>query len=133
MLPVVAPSLLATGRPLERPEDLQQFELLHEENRRGWSDWFRLAGASDDRSERGPVLADGALVLQAAVRGHGVGLVDPRFAREELAAGRLVQPFTTALPCGAYYLVARDFKALPEPAEALAEWLMDRFGSQPSV
>lgn len=77
------------------------------------------------------MLADGALVLQAAVRGHGIGLVDPRFAREDLAAGRLVQPFKTALPCGAYYLVARDFKALPKPAAALAKWLTDRFGDTP--
>lgn len=129
MLPVAAPSLLATGTPLDRPEDLQQFELLHEENRRGWSDWFRLAGAPDDRCERGPVLADGALVLQAAVRGHGVGLVDPRFAREELGTGRLVPLFATSLPCGAYYLVARDFEALPKPAMALADWLTDRFGN----
>lgn len=127
MVPVVAPSLLATGAPLHAPEDIQQFELLHEENRQAWADWFRLAGAPDDSCDRGPMLADGALVLQSALRGHGAGLADPRFIAEELQSDRLIQPFKTELPFGAYYLVARDFNALPTPAAALAKWLLGRF------
>lgn len=129
MVPVVAPSLLATGTPLRAPEDIKQFELLHEENRRAWADWFRLAGAPEVASDRGPMLADGALVLQSAIRGHGVGLADPRFAAEELEAGRLVQPFDVRLPFGAYYLVGRSFKTLPEPAATLAGWLLSKFAS----
>lgn len=127
MVPVLAPSLLATGSALRAPEDIQQFDLLHEENRSAWADWFRLAGAPQDSCDRGPMLADGAHVLQSALRGHGVGLADPRLAEEELQAGRLVQPFQTALPFGAYYLVARKFDALPKPAAALSRWLLDRF------
>jgi LysR family glycine cleavage system transcriptional activator len=108
---------------------LRQFELLHEENRRAWADWFQLAGATDVSADRGPMLADGALVLQSALRGHGVGLADPRFAVEELRDGRLVQPFETRLPFGAYYLVARSFTALPEPAAALADWMLSKFAT----
>jgi len=131
MVPVMAPSLLAGGVPLARPEDIQQFELLHEENRRPWAEWFRLAGTSADVAERGPVIADGALVLQSALRGHGVGLADPRFIAEDLAAGRLVQPFETSMPYGAYYLVARSFRTLPRPAAALADWIVSRFSALP--
>jgi LysR family glycine cleavage system transcriptional activator len=131
MVPVMAPSLLAGGVPLARPEDIQQFELLHEENRRPWAEWFRLAGASAAVSERGPVIADGALVLQSALRGHGVGLADPRFIAEDLAAGRLVQPFETSIPYGAYYLVARSFRNLPRPAAHLADWIVSKFTQQP--
>jgi LysR family glycine cleavage system transcriptional activator len=127
MVPVVSPLLLAGGPRLRKPADLQQFDLLHEENRRAWADWFRLVGAPEDSTGRGPVLADGALVLQSALRGHGIGLADPHFVTEELQAGRLVQPFDTRLPFGAYYLVARDFDALPGPAAALARWLLERF------
>lgn len=129
MVPVVAPSLLATGAPLDTPGDIRLFELLHEENRRAWADWFRLAGAADAGADRGPMLADGALVLQSALRGHGAGLADPRFAVEELEAGRLVQPFDTRLPFGAYYLVARSFRALPAPAAALADWIVSKFAA----
>lgn len=131
LVPVVAPSLLATGNALLKPEDIQQFELLHEENRSAWTDWFRLAGVSGASSDRGPMLADGALVLQSALRGHGVGLGDAYFIQEDIQAGRLVQPFETQLPYGAYYLVARSFKALPPPARDLADWLLGRFASQP--
>jgi LysR family transcriptional regulator, glycine cleavage system transcriptional activator len=127
MVPVIAPSLLATGTPLIKPADIQQFELLHEENRRIWADWFRHAGAPEDSCDRGPVFADGGLVMQAALRGHGVGLCDNIFAQEEIAAGRLLRPFDIGLPFGAFYLVARNFKALPEPANALANWLLRRF------
>lgn len=127
MVPVVAPSLLATGSALRAPEDIQQFDLLHEENRSAWADWFRLAGAPQDSCDRGPMLADGALVLQSALRGHGVGLADPRLAGEDLQAGRLVQPFHIELPFGAYYLVARKFELLTKPAALLAQWLLDRF------
>ena len=131
LVPVVAPSLLTTGTALLKPEDIQQFELLHEENRSAWADWFRLAGAAADSWDRGPMLADGALVLQSALRGHGVGLGDVYFIEEDVLAGRLVQPFDTQLPYGAYYLVARSFKALPPPARALADWLLGRFVNRP--
>lgn len=130
MVPVVAPCLVETGTPLVAPADIQQFDLLHEENRRVWADWFRLAGAPEDCCDRGPVFADGGLIMQAAVRGHGAGLCDRLFAEEEIAAGRLVRPFDIGLPLGAYYLVTRSFKALPKPAAALADWLQSRFKTE---
>lgn len=131
MVPVAAPSLLANGRPLAGPQDLQQFELLHEENRQPWAEWFKLAGIATNVPTRGPMMADGALVLQSALRGHGVALADPRFVAEDIAAGRLVQPFATSLPYGAYYLVARSFETLPLPAAALSDWILSKFNSSP--
>lgn len=130
MVPVIAPSLLASGTPLAEPADIQQFDLLHEENRKAWAEWFRHAKAPEDSCDRGPVFADGGLVMQAALRGHGAALCDRIFAEEEIAAGRLVQPFDIRMPFGAYYIVTRSFKALPKPAAALADWLQSRFSSQ---
>jgi LysR family transcriptional regulator, glycine cleavage system transcriptional activator len=129
MTPVLAPALLdLRERPLE-PAELCGLELLHEESRDAWADWFQLAGVAPKAIGRGPVLADGALVLQSALRGHGAGLADAYFAADEIAAGRLVRPFEAALPYGAYFLVARSFKALPRPAAALAEWIMGKFAA----
>lgn len=127
MTAVATPALLASGPPLTVPEDIQQFELLHEENRHAWAEWFRLAGAPDDVSGRGPLYADGALVLHSALRGHGVALADLGFVQDDLQAGRLVQPFATQMPFGGYYLVARNFAALPKPAAALADWILSKF------
>lgn len=130
MVPVVSPALLAAGSGLREPADLRRFDLLHEENRRYWRDWLRIAGAPDDADDRGPVLADGSHVVAAALRGHGAALADPFFIADELRAGRLVQPFDVRMPFGAYYLVARSFKALPKPAAALAEWIVGKFAGE---
>jgi LysR family transcriptional regulator, glycine cleavage system transcriptional activator len=132
MVPVISPHLLASGSPVRAPADLQQFDLLHEENRKYWRDWFRMAGVSDDISDRGPVLADGSHVLTAALRGHGAALSDPAFIEEEVRTGRLVQPFDIRMPFGAYYLVAQNFKALPKPAAALADWILSKFATSAS-
>jgi LysR family transcriptional regulator, glycine cleavage system transcriptional activator len=131
MVPVIAPSLLASGIPLAEPADIQQFDLLHEENRKAWAEWFRQANAPEDTCDRGPVFADGGLIMQAALRGHGVALCDRIFAEEEIAAGRLVQPFDIGLQFGAYYLVTRSFRTLPGPAAALVDWLESRFSNAP--
>jgi LysR family glycine cleavage system transcriptional activator len=132
MAPVVSPDLLASGSPVREPADLQQFDLLHEENRRYWREWFRMAGAPDDTIDRGPVLADGSHVLAATLRGHGAALTDPLFVEDELRTGRLVMPFDVRMPFGAYYLVARNFKALPRPAAALADWILSKFPTSAS-
>jgi LysR family glycine cleavage system transcriptional activator len=128
LVPVISPSLLEKGAALCEPADLRQFELLHEENRRYWREWFRLACAEEDVDDRGPVLGDGSHVIAAALRGHGVALADPAFVANELRDGLLVQPFPVRMPFGAYYLVARSFKSLPKPAAALVDWMRGALG-----
>ncbi len=127
MIAVISPLLLETGPVPSDPADLLNHVLLHEENRSAWGRWFEAAGLSGVNQERGPVFADGALVLQAATRGHGVALVDTFLAMEELKAGRLVQPFDFSIAHGAYWLVVRDFDALSPPARLFADWLMSCF------
>ena len=100
------------------------YDFLHEENRDLWHQWFLKAGVSA-RPERGLVYTDGGMVLQAALRGQGVALVDTLFARDDIAAGRLIQPFDITLPYGAYWMVARSFFALPSPAKDFSDWLMN--------
>ncbi len=123
MIPVIAPELAGSGRPISTPVDLMQHPLLHEDNREAWQQWFTAAGAGPVRIERGAIFTDGAMVLQAALRGNGVGLIDRDHARDELAAGRLLQPFDVSVPYGAFFLVARRFDALSESAQAFAAWV----------
>ncbi|KQW58497.1 hypothetical protein ASD02_05665 [Ensifer sp. Root1252] len=123
MIPVIAPELARSGRPLLMPVDLMQHALLHEDNREAWQQWFTAAGAGPVRIERGAIFTDGAMVLQAALRGNGVGLVDRDHVRDELAAGRLLQPFDVSVPYGAFFLVARRFDALSEAAQAFVTWV----------
>lgn len=126
MVPVIAPSLLANSAPLETPADLLTHTLLHEETRSVWERWFTAAGVPDAPLGRAQIFAEGNLVLQAVLRGHGVALVDRFLAAEDIAAGRLVQPFDLSIRHGAYWLVARSFKRLSPEAQAFRLWLLSR-------
>lgn len=50
------------------------------------------------RVERGAIFADGALVLQAALRGHGVALMDRDHVRDDLKVGVSSGPLTYPFP-----------------------------------
>jgi len=128
LVPVIAPGLLASGPPLDTPADLLNHTLLHEENRSVWERWFSAAGLPDVPLGRAQIFAEGNLVLQAALRGHGVALADSFLAAEDIAAGRLVQPFDLSIGHGSYWLVARSFKRLSPEARAFREWLLERIG-----
>ncbi|WP_331371576.1 LysR substrate-binding domain-containing protein [Sinorhizobium chiapasense] len=121
MIAVMAPSL--GPRPLREPLDLSRYGLLHEDTRALWEQWFAAAGAGEVRVERGAIFADGALVLQAALRGHGVALMDRAHVRDDLREGRLVQAFDISIPYGAFWLVARRFDALSESARRFVAWI----------
>ncbi|WDZ75218.1 LysR substrate-binding domain-containing protein [Ensifer adhaerens] len=123
MIPVIAPALAAAGSPLDRPEDLKQHALLHEDSRQLWEEWFAAAGAAPVKFDRGAIFADGSMVLQATLRGSGVGLIDRDHARDDVAAGRLVQPFDVSVPYGAFFLVARRFDTLSDAAQAFVDWI----------
>lgn len=130
MVPVVMPCLAEDGPPLNAPADLLAYTLLHEENRSAWHRWFAAAGLPDASLGRAQIFTEGNLVLQAALRGHGVALVDRSFAADDLAEGRLVQPFALSIPYGAYWLVARDFKRLSPEARAFRTWLLERMAAK---
>ncbi|MGN7878214.1 LysR substrate-binding domain-containing protein [Ensifer sp. 22460] len=123
MIPVIAPALAASGRPLDRPDDLLQHALLHEDNRQLWEQWFATAGAAPVKLERGAIFADGSMVLQATLRGSGAGLIDRDHARDDVIAGRLIQSFEVSVPYGAFFLVARRFDALSDAAKAFVAWI----------
>lgn len=128
MVVAISPELLAKGPALRHPEDLLQHVLLHEENRSLWSRWFAAAGVNSGGFDRGPIFADGSLVLQAALHGHGVAILDALLADQEIRSRRLIQPFETAIQHGAYWLVSRDFRHLSVAAGEFARWVEECFG-----
>jgi LysR family glycine cleavage system transcriptional activator len=128
MVPAVSPAIAKDGTAFKTPTDLLAYTLLHEETRDVWARWFAAAGLTPGaEAMRGPIFADGSLTLQAALRGHGVALVDTALTRDDLEAGRIVQPFDLSIPHGAYFLVARDFDQLSPQASALATWITTCF------
>lgn len=126
LIPVCHPGLATVERPLRTPADLKRHKLLHARLRPDdWRVWLHAAGIHEVDPSTGPVFETRNFVIQAALDGLGVAVVDPALVSEELAAGRLVQPFPTSLPRdGAYYLVCRDVTAETPRIASFRAWLL---------
>jgi len=123
---VCSPALLAKGPRLEMPEDLRAHTLLHARLRADhWRIWLHAAGIDDLDPRAGPVFETRNFVIQAALQGLGVAVIDPALVGEELASGRLVQPFPRILALeGAYFLVRHPSKAKVKRVVAFRDWLL---------
>ena len=80
-----------------------------------------------DSVRRGPVLADGGLVRQAALAAQGIALIDTRLIADDVQNGSLVRVSDRSIGFGAYFLVAREFARLSRPGQLFAQWIGDAF------
>jgi LysR family glycine cleavage system transcriptional activator len=91
-----------------------------------WAEWLSFAGLGGMAWTRGPQYSDAGLVTQAAVEGHGVALGQRDLVADDLAAGRLVEPFKLRMPGeAAYYVVTLPGAMDRAKVRAFAEWLRD--------
>lgn len=130
---VCSPNLLEGKHPLREISDLKWHTLIdrtpdpHYVNRADWAQWFQTAGYN------APVYKDRLEVpweefaLASAIQGQGVTLASRLLATEDLAAGRLVQPFDT------YFRVDKGYFLLTSPAsvndpriEAFRDWVLEQ-------
>lgn len=106
LIPVCSPGYLRAEHPLQKPEDLLHYILLHEDSYEDWSAWFRAAGVSQPISIRGPIIDDSNTLIEAALGLQGIALGRLPLIQEQLQQGLLVSPFDLAIKCeGAYHLV----------------------------
>jgi LysR family glycine cleavage system transcriptional activator len=111
---------------LERPEDLLRVPRLNPHDD-WWKQWLEAAGIAlpDEARRQGIRLDSQALEGNAALAGHGVGLLTPFYWRGELAAGRLVQPFDLVVVTGpALWLVYPEHKRGRAKIRAFRDWLL---------
>jgi LysR family glycine cleavage system transcriptional activator len=126
IFPVCSPALVDGDPPLRAPEDLRHHTLLHDNMRQDWRMWLMAAGLDDVDPTRGPAFSLSSLVVQAAVDGQGVALGRGALVGDDLAAGRLVRPFTGSLPADfAYYIVYPEVAARQPKIVAFRDWLFD--------
>ena len=88
--PVCSQAYLEEHGPFDDPHALIDVDLLHEQNRRAWENWFHNADVETDALPPGPVFEDFNLLRSAALAGHGVALCAPTLLADDLDAGRLV-------------------------------------------
>jgi LysR family glycine cleavage system transcriptional activator len=125
LFPVCSPKLLRGPHALRRPADLAHHALLHLDHRQDWSKWLDAAGVKVANLSRGPVLNQASMVIDAAVDGQGVALARTGLAAWDLICGRLVRPFSLALPVSyAYWIVCPKATAKLPKIAIFREWLL---------
>ena len=122
LLPVCAPRLAA---PLKRPGDLKGPALLRvAHSPDDWPRWLKTAGVARVAA-RGPEFQYYGQALQAAADGLGVAMGIRPYIDDDLAAGRLVAPFTLTVPKGMrWYLVYRGFRTEQRDFTAFRRWII---------
>lgn len=125
LFPVCSPKLLRGRHALRTPGDLARHTLLHLDDRRDWSKWLEAAGVTNADLSRGPVLNQASMVIDAAVDGQGVALARTGLAAGDLIHGRLVRPFSLALPVSyAYWIVCPKAAAKLPKIVTFRNWLL---------
>jgi len=90
--------------------------------------WLELAGVSMPPTPDRPFSRLGSqnLEVAAAVAGRGVAMVTPAFYGEEVASGRLVQPFDMVGWDGhGYYLVYPESRRNSPKIKAFRDWIVE--------
>jgi LysR family glycine cleavage system transcriptional activator len=133
IFPICTPALLAAGPRLETPDDLGRHTVVRTVSPiivDEWPVWIKHAGAvpAEFGSE---IWCDGlVLSLDAVMSGLGLGIGRTSLVSDDLASGRLVEPFKLRLTSdSAYHVVTRPDKSALSKVKKFKAWLLDRMGS----
>lgn len=120
--PLCAPELAAR---LKTPTDLEKvtlFQTIGLPNE--WQLWADGAGI-DAVVTRGPQFDSTYIAVQAALRGTGVAVADPRFYTAEIMAGRLVLPFPALVPIGkSWWFICLENLAERPKIKLFRDWIL---------
>ncbi len=124
--PMLAPRLAATIGGVREPADILKLPLLDPKDP-WWLDWLRINGLPLEVLEKQttPSLSMQSLVANAAMAGLGVALLTPAYYRQELADGRLIQPFEHVIDEGdAYWLAYPEARRNVPKIKAFRDWIV---------
>jgi LysR family glycine cleavage system transcriptional activator len=129
VMPVCSPALLEGPNPLRNPADLRLQTLLHadlpfKDEYPDWRMWVTAAGVQDFEVDRGPRFTMASMAVEAAIAGQGVALAGSVLVQDDIAAGRLVNPFEVRFPVKfAYYLVCSQARVNQPRIVDFRNWL----------
>lgn len=131
VVPVCSPGLLQRSGPVDSPEKLLNFRLLHlqrspPERWLDWDDWFAFQRVLPGRRSGDITFNTYQMVLQAAAAGQGIALGWLPLVDDMLAAGQLVKAVPTVVTTDrGYFLVEQPGHTNPTGL-AFRRWLLDR-------
>jgi len=126
LTPVCSPSILENGPPLNQPQDVLNYTLLHPSTDYwDWKKWFQSAGLDPAAAETGQVFDTTEMALRATLSGLGITIGDLSLIREELASGQLVVPFDLVVSADTgYSLLCRPGGYRDSKLLAFRDWLL---------
>lgn len=123
--PMLHPRLVAEY-DIRKPADLLRVHQITPDD--PWvAAWYELAGVSADLPVGRPFARLGYQSMEAAavMAGRGVAMLTPQFYGEEIAAGRLVQPFDiVGWQRHYYYLVYPEARRNNTKIKAFRDWII---------
>lgn len=131
ILPVASPFLIESFA-LDRPEDLTEKPLLHLATRpKQWAEWFEHNGLAGENAFTGDRFDQFAMIIEAAVRGIGFGLLPLYLIEDEISSGRLRIVFDSPMTTdNSYYVVLPEGKQESAMARAFQSWLLESVGTK---
>jgi len=132
MFPVCSPATQNGARPLRSPADLSHHTLLYvDHDRLQWQSWLDAAGVvpatGRELIRRGLTFDIAYMAIEAAIDGLGVALGYAPFVEADIAAGRLVAPFSLSLPSAVgpdAYIVSPERSAKSPDISLFRDWLL---------
>jgi len=125
--PLVSPALAQSIGGIKTPADLLKLPILDPEDE--WLTlWFATAGVPGYSARGRPVSMLGlqSLLGTAAMAGRGVAMLTPALFRDEIASGRLLQPFPLLASAGrGYYLVYPESRRNAPKIRMFRDWMLD--------
>ncbi|RZW02097.1 MAG: LysR family transcriptional regulator [Rhodobacteraceae bacterium] len=121
--PVAAPGFIRKHR-IEKPDDLRNVTLMHDETMDQWAEWFAAAGVEPPDFPSGPEFPNCELATSGVEQGLGVSLAYDLMVRDTVASGRLVRLFdTVTLPFVIYSFVCQRSRAAEPLIAAFREFV----------
>ncbi|OHV70984.1 LysR family transcriptional regulator [Mesorhizobium sp. LCM 4577] len=124
--PMLSPKLAASIGGVKEPADLLRLPIL-DPGDIWWSQWFAAAGVTGHDLAKRPGSSMGAQAYEAnaAMAGHGVAILTRALFKNEIADGRLVQPFDLVGDDGhAYWLVYPTARRNVPKIRAFRDWIL---------
>jgi LysR family glycine cleavage system transcriptional activator len=132
LVAVGSPLLLRRSGAPETVGDIDRYVLLHD-SQSAWADYFAHckppAPGAPAPTPQAIWFNQTTLVIDAALTGQGLALVQKEFVAQDLSAGRLAKVFDEEQRTGAgYYLVAPRRQRAPEVVAGVKAWLLGQAG-----
>ncbi|KRB01419.1 LysR family transcriptional regulator [Devosia sp. Root685] len=124
--PLLSPALAESIGGVKEPADLLKLPMLDPQDE-WWALWFEIAGVPGFSAEGRPMsmLNWQSLLGTAAMAGRGVTMLTPALFRDEIASGRLIQPFKLLAPAGrGYYLVYPENRRNAPKVKLFRDWML---------